>query len=332
MGAEFATQLAEAGINLLLVARKPGPLEGTAATARAHGVEVRTLAVDLMRILLLSPIFLGTGIAFKGILEAQHQFTWPAFARPTVIPYCCCTAGSEAVASIRPNSMGGPAYLSNVDACSRLLPGVLGSAAAVASLWLVTEQGHLVRFRDGRIQIDEQIAHRRDAAKELAALPPVQTRRRVLVENAQLTQITGELSRSVAGLRAAAQNADNFRGNYAFLDSVPSGASLAGATAVAERRRGWRSIPARAWSLPSRARALVRDGALGRAAERGARTGLLLCTHPSPDLFDRYDVVIASTGFAPYRPAQEPVPPHLQPVLEQCRPYYERLYTSRVTI
>ena len=41
--------------------------------------ETTTLAVDLMRILLLSPIFLGTGIAFKGILEAQHQFTWPAF-------------------------------------------------------------------------------------------------------------------------------------------------------------------------------------------------------------------------------------------------------------
>jgi putative peptidoglycan lipid II flippase len=42
--------------------------------------ETTTLAVDLMRILLLSPIFLGTGIALKGILEAQHEFTWPAFA------------------------------------------------------------------------------------------------------------------------------------------------------------------------------------------------------------------------------------------------------------
>lgn len=42
--------------------------------------ETTSLAVDLMRILLLSPIFLGTGIAFKGILEAQHEFTWPAFA------------------------------------------------------------------------------------------------------------------------------------------------------------------------------------------------------------------------------------------------------------
>lgn len=47
VGAAFATQLAESGLNLVLLARKPGPLEETAAAARAHGVEVRTLAVDL---------------------------------------------------------------------------------------------------------------------------------------------------------------------------------------------------------------------------------------------------------------------------------------------
>lgn len=47
VGASFATQLAEAGLNLVLLARKPGPLEETAEAARAHGVEVRTLAVDL---------------------------------------------------------------------------------------------------------------------------------------------------------------------------------------------------------------------------------------------------------------------------------------------
>jgi N-acetylmuramic acid 6-phosphate etherase len=34
-------------------------------------------------------------------------------------------------------------------------------------------------------------------------------------------------------------------------------------------------------------------GALARARERGARTGFLLCTYPSPDLVDRHDVVIA---------------------------------------
>lgn len=48
VGAEFARQLAAAGINLVLIARKPDPLTETAETCRALGVEVRTLAVDLV--------------------------------------------------------------------------------------------------------------------------------------------------------------------------------------------------------------------------------------------------------------------------------------------
>ena len=47
VGRAFATQLAEAGLNLVLVARKPVALEETAALCRAHGVEVRPLALDL---------------------------------------------------------------------------------------------------------------------------------------------------------------------------------------------------------------------------------------------------------------------------------------------
>ena len=47
VGAAFADQLAAAGLNLVLIARKVGPLEETAEAARQHGVEVRTLAVDL---------------------------------------------------------------------------------------------------------------------------------------------------------------------------------------------------------------------------------------------------------------------------------------------
>lgn len=47
VGAEMARQLAADGFHLLLVARRPGPLEATAEAARALGVEVRTLAVDL---------------------------------------------------------------------------------------------------------------------------------------------------------------------------------------------------------------------------------------------------------------------------------------------
>ena len=38
------------------------------------------ITVDCMRILLLSPVFLGFGIAVKGILEGQDLFTLPAFA------------------------------------------------------------------------------------------------------------------------------------------------------------------------------------------------------------------------------------------------------------
>lgn len=48
VGAAFADQLAADGFNLLLIARKPGPLEETADKVRAHGVEVRTLSLDLL--------------------------------------------------------------------------------------------------------------------------------------------------------------------------------------------------------------------------------------------------------------------------------------------
>ncbi|MFI1567938.1 SDR family NAD(P)-dependent oxidoreductase [Streptomyces sp. NPDC020490] len=48
VGASFAHQLADAGINLVLIARKAGPLAQTAAEVRAKGVEVRTLQLDLL--------------------------------------------------------------------------------------------------------------------------------------------------------------------------------------------------------------------------------------------------------------------------------------------
>lgn len=37
VGAEFAAQLAQAGLNLVLIARKPGPLHATAARCRDLG-------------------------------------------------------------------------------------------------------------------------------------------------------------------------------------------------------------------------------------------------------------------------------------------------------
>ncbi|MFI0355348.1 SDR family NAD(P)-dependent oxidoreductase [Actinomadura sp. 9N407] len=49
VGASFAMRLAEAGLNLVLIARKPGPLAETAAAVRAAtGVEVRTIELDLI--------------------------------------------------------------------------------------------------------------------------------------------------------------------------------------------------------------------------------------------------------------------------------------------
>jgi uncharacterized protein len=47
VGAEFAQLLADAGVNLVLLARKPGPLEATADRCRRAGVEVRTMSIDL---------------------------------------------------------------------------------------------------------------------------------------------------------------------------------------------------------------------------------------------------------------------------------------------
>lgn len=49
VGAAFARQLAQAGINLVLIARKPEPLAETAQACSALGAEVRTLALDLTK-------------------------------------------------------------------------------------------------------------------------------------------------------------------------------------------------------------------------------------------------------------------------------------------
>ena len=48
VGAEFAALLAEAGVNLVLVARTAGPLEMTAQRCRDLGVDVRTVTADLV--------------------------------------------------------------------------------------------------------------------------------------------------------------------------------------------------------------------------------------------------------------------------------------------
>jgi putative peptidoglycan lipid II flippase len=56
-----------------------GPIV-TGIVARGADPAVQEITINCMRILLLSPVFLGLGIAAKGILEGQDQFTLPAFA------------------------------------------------------------------------------------------------------------------------------------------------------------------------------------------------------------------------------------------------------------
>jgi short-subunit dehydrogenase len=68
VGAEFALQLAGAGLNLVLIARKQAPLEETAATARGLGVEVRTLAMDLVEATAVTRIVDATADLEVGLL------------------------------------------------------------------------------------------------------------------------------------------------------------------------------------------------------------------------------------------------------------------------
>jgi putative ABC transport system ATP-binding protein len=56
----------------------------------------------------------------------------------------------------------------------------------------IAEYGtRLVRFRDGRIQVDQKIAHRRDAAQELAKLPPPEPEVPVPADEAPVEHIGG---------------------------------------------------------------------------------------------------------------------------------------------
>lgn len=68
VGAEFAALLAESGVDLVLIARKPGPLEETAQRCRAHGVQVRTLALDLLEPGATDRIFAATADLEVGLL------------------------------------------------------------------------------------------------------------------------------------------------------------------------------------------------------------------------------------------------------------------------
>jgi short-subunit dehydrogenase len=86
IGVCIAAELAKAGINLVLVARKPEPLEALAAELRAgNGVEVRTLALDLTDAEMLAKVRAATDDIDVGLLVynagASHRtgpyLDWP---------------------------------------------------------------------------------------------------------------------------------------------------------------------------------------------------------------------------------------------------------------
>ncbi len=71
-----------AGVSVLVLSAVSFLLARPLMHVVAPGFDQQTedMAVNLMRILLLSPVFLGLSIAAKGILEAHNQFTLPAVA------------------------------------------------------------------------------------------------------------------------------------------------------------------------------------------------------------------------------------------------------------
>ena len=86
IGACIAADLAQAGINLVLIARKPAPLETLAAQLRAGSkVEVRTLSLDLTDAAMLAKVRAATDDVDVGLLVynagASHRtgpfVDWP---------------------------------------------------------------------------------------------------------------------------------------------------------------------------------------------------------------------------------------------------------------
>jgi short-subunit dehydrogenase len=68
VGAEFARLLAAGGFKLVLVARKPGPLEELAEELRGTGAEVRTVSADLSRADVLDTVRAATDDVEVGLL------------------------------------------------------------------------------------------------------------------------------------------------------------------------------------------------------------------------------------------------------------------------
>jgi len=85
MGAEYATQLAAKGLNLVLIARRADELASLAARLSAdHGVQVRTLQLDLAHADAASMVAAETGDIDIGLLvyNAGLSIVGPFFAQP----------------------------------------------------------------------------------------------------------------------------------------------------------------------------------------------------------------------------------------------------------
>lgn len=78
LGAAFAAELAEAGLDLVLVARRPGPLQDIAATLRSRwGIQVKTVSMDLSDPAFLARLARETEGLEIGLLvcDAAHAHT-----------------------------------------------------------------------------------------------------------------------------------------------------------------------------------------------------------------------------------------------------------------
>lgn len=81
VGASFARQLADRGVNVVLIARRPEPLAAVAEEIRAQGVQVRTVELDLLAPDLLPRVRAATDDLEIGLLvfnaganSYRHEF------------------------------------------------------------------------------------------------------------------------------------------------------------------------------------------------------------------------------------------------------------------
>lgn len=97
LGAEYARQIAAHGLGLVLIDRDPGPLAATAeAIRKQHGVDVKTLDVDLARADVTERVLAGLGGTEIGLLVynaavgtvAPYLEMAPALAEATIDVNC----------------------------------------------------------------------------------------------------------------------------------------------------------------------------------------------------------------------------------------------------